>query len=111
MNESDLHKFLEENKDDIAKSIKEKAVSAMTESLRWQLPGAVQEAVSQFFKDEIIPELIEHLKDQKGPIIEAAITASAEIGETVSKLLIKTAVDRMTGYAASDVIKALMGVR
>ena len=85
MTEDEMLKFLQENKADIAASVKARAVDAMTQSLQWQLPSAVQAAVSEFFTAEIIPELVKSLSDQKGPIIEAAVKASTEIGDAVAK--------------------------
>lgn len=111
MTEDQLKAFLAENQADIAQAVKEKTIAAMTESLRYNLPGFVREAVEQFFKDDVLPELKKHLQDQKGPIIAASVKASAEIGDKVAELLVKQAVESMTGYRSGEVVKALMGVR
>jgi len=111
MNENDLRKFLEENSADIQKAVKAKAIEALTEGIRWQIPHECQAVVSEFIKAEIVPEIRKHLEDQKGPMVEAAIKASAEIGDAVAKKMVETAVESMTGYRSSEVLKALMGVR
>ena len=111
MTEQELMQFLDDNRADIAASIKEKAVEAMTSSIRYQMPAAVTEAVATFFKDEIVPEIIASLKDQKGPIISASVKAAAAIGDAVAEKMVAQAVESMTGYRSGEVLKALMGVR
>ena len=111
MDERELLQFLQDNKEDIIRSVKVKAIDAMTEQVRWGLSQAVQEVVNGFVAEEVIPALKAHLQDNKGPIIAAAIRAASEIGDKVSEKLITTAVESMTGYRGGEVIKALMGVR
>lgn len=111
MTEADMLKFLEENKADIAADIRKKTVDAMTESIKWQLPDSVRKAVLEFFEAEIIPEIKKSLAAEKGPIITASIKASAEVGDLVAKAIMEKAVESMTGYRSSEVIKALFGVR
>lgn len=111
MTEEDLHNFLAAEKDSIAQAIKEKAIAAMTESIRWQIPQSVTQAVAEFFDAEIVPEIKKHLADQKGPIVEASIKAAAVIGDKVAEAMVEKAVETMSGYRSGEVLKALMGVR
>lgn len=111
MTEDELKQFLANEKDAIAAAIRAKAIEAMTDSVRWQLPQSVTKAVGEFFEEEIVPEVKKSLADQKGPIVEAAIKAASEIGDLVAAQMVKQAVESMTGYRSGDVIKALMGVR
>lgn len=111
MTEAELLQFLQENKDDIVKSVKAKAIEAMTDQVRWNLTTTVQETVTEFVKDEVIPAIKAHLQEQKGPIIAAAVKAASEIGDKVAEKMVTTAVESLTGYRGGDVIKALMGVR
>ena len=111
MTEDDLKKFLEENADDIKASVKSRTIEAMTRHIEYSLPAGVRDAVSTFVTDEIVPEVKKHLADQKGPIVEAACKAASEIGDKVAEMMVKQAVDSMTGYRGGEVLKALMGVR
>lgn len=111
MTEQELLQFMQDNKDDIVRSVKAKAIEAMTDQVRWSLSAAVQEVVNGFVAEEVIPALKAHLQEHKGPIIAATIKAASEIGDKVSEKLITTAVESMTGYRGGEVIKALMGVR
>ena len=111
MTEEQLLAFLQDNKDDIAASVKAKAIEAMTQDLKWRLPDAVTKAVAAFFEAEIVPEIQKHLADQKGPIVAASIKAASQIGDKVAEALVEKAVESMSGYRSGEVIKALMGVR
>ncbi len=111
MTEDDLQKFLADNKEDIIRSVKAKAIEAMTEQVRWGLSSAVQTTVDGFIKDDVIPAIKAHLQEHKGPIIAAAIKAASEIGDKVAEKLVTTAVESMTGYRGGEVLKALLGVR
>ena len=111
MTEEELHNFLVTEKDAIAAAVRDRAIAAMTESIRWQMPQSVTAAVAEFFEAEIVPEVKKALSDQKGPIVEASIKAAAVIGDKGAEALVEKAVESMTGYRSSEVIKALMGVR
>ena len=111
MTEDDLLNFMQENKADIIASVKAKAISAMTEQVRWGLSSAVQGVVDEFIKTDVLPAIKQELQDHKGPIIAAAVKGAAEIGEAVAQKIVTTAVERMTGYGGTDVLKALFNVR
>lgn len=111
MTEEDLHQFPAAEKDAIAKAVRDRAIAAMTESIRWQMPQSVTQAVGEFFEAEIVPEIKKHLADQKGPIVEASIKAAAVIGDKIAEAMVEKAVESMSGYRSSEVLKALMGVR
>lgn len=111
MTEQELLEMLTSEREAITKAVRAKAIDAMAQSLQWSLPDGVRKAVAEFFQAEIIPEVKAALMEQKGPIVAAAIKASAEIGDKVAELLTKTAVERMTGYYGAEVIKTLFGVR
>ena len=111
MTEEELHSFLVTEKDAIAAAVRDRAIAAMTQSIQWQMPQSVTAAVADFFEAEIVPEIKKHLADQKGPIIEGSIKAAAAIGDKVAEAMVEKAVESMTGYRSSEVLKALMGVR
>ena len=110
MTEDDLNSFLNENREDIMRSVKAKAIERITESMKYTLPSMVGETVTEFFRDEIVPEIKAHLAAEKGPIVAASIKAAAEIGDAVAKKMVETAVESMSGYRSGDVLRALMGV-
>lgn len=111
MTEEDLKKFLEENSADIQQAVKARTIDAMTSHLEYSLPPTIRNTVAEFIETEIVPELKRHLADQKGPIVEASCKAASEIGDKVAEMMVKQAVESMTGYRSGDVLKALMGVR
>lgn len=111
MTEEQLLAFLEDSKAEIAASVKDRAIAAMTRSLEYQLPHSVTKAVADFFEAEIVPEIQKHLADQKGPIVAASIKAASQIGDKVAEALVEKAVESMSSYRSGEVIKALMGVR
>lgn len=112
MTEDDLRQFLEENRDAIANRLREDAIKRLSESVQWRLPQDVQEVVNEFFKTEVAPVIRQTLLDQKGPIINAAVKAAAEVSDVLAKSIVERALKVISSdYESRDVIKALLGVK
>lgn len=109
MTADELKTFLEENKVDIQNAVKAKVISGLIENHRWEISGAITKVVEEFIAAEIVPEIKKYLTDQKGPILEAAITATAGIGEALSKAIVERTTKRLNpdGYEFRQVLEAL----
>ena len=111
MTKDDLERFLLENKDDIAATVKAKAIESLTSQYRWDISDQVSKAVNEFVTAEIIPEVAKELQAQKGPILQAVLTSLSDISDDIAQALTKRAVEQINGYAFRDVIKALFDVK
>jgi hypothetical protein len=66
--------------------------------------------VNEFFKREIAPEITKLLHEQKGPIIEAATKAAAELTDKLAEKMLEKVVTNLDGYQGEKIFKALLGV-
>lgn len=109
MTTDELQAFLEENKADIQNAVKAKLIAGLLENHRWEISGAITKVVEDFVTAEIVPAVKAHLADQKGPILQAAIKASAELGDALSKAIATHTIKRLepNGYQLRGVLKAL----
>lgn len=109
MTDDDLKTFLEENKESIQSAIKEKMIARLLETHRWEISDKVSKVVEEFVAAEIVPEVKKYLADQKGPILKAALTGAAEIGDTLAKAIVARTAKRLTpdGYEFRQVLDAL----
>lgn len=109
MTTDELKAFLEENKADIESAVKAKLIAGLLENHRWDISAAITKTVEDFVAAEIVPAVKAHLTDQKGPIIEAAVAAAAQMGEALSMAIATHTAKRLTpgGYEFRAVLKAL----
>lgn len=109
MTEDDLKEFLESNKADIQSAVKAKVIEGLLAQHRWEISGQIAEVVKEFTATEIIPEVKKYLADQKGPILEAACSGAAEIGDQIAKSMATFAAKNIGGdtYKFRNVMKAL----
>lgn len=109
MTEDDLKEFLEVNKSDIQRAVKDKMIAGLIEQNRWEISSTISKIVEEFVAAEIVPEIRKYLADNKGPILEAAIKGASEIGDTLSKAIVARTVKKLNpaGYEFRSVLKAL----
>jgi hypothetical protein len=111
MTEQDLNDFLEANKAEISANIKRTIIEKMTNSMQYQLSSAATDAINAFINEEVVPEVRKHLMENKGPIIQSVISATAVIGDELQKKMVGKATEALSGYDAGNIIKSLFGVR
>ena len=107
MTEDEMKEFLAENAERIKENVREKMIEDITESYRWDVPDVVQKTVSEFMKEQIVPEIKAHLKSEKSAIIQAAIAGTSGITDHLAKVMIEKAVANMEGYQFREIIKGL----
>lgn len=109
MTEDDLKQFLDTNKTEIQRAVKEKMITSLLEQNRWEISGEIARAVQEFVAAEIVPEVKKYLADNKGPILEAAIAGAAQIGDTISKAIVERTAKKLKAdsYEFRAVLKTL----
>lgn len=109
MTPDDLKSFLEANKADIEKAVKEKVISGLLQSYHWDITSEINQVVKDFVSTEIVPALKEHLQSQKGPLMEAALLGASTMGDTLAKAVAENAAKNLTSdsYKFRAVMKAL----
>lgn len=110
MTEPELSEFLDANKEAILAASKTAIIDKITETMKWQMPSIIGDTVNTFLKEEIAPEIAKHLKDQKGPILEAVKKSAAVIGDEVAKQMTLKAAKALDGYGANAIFKSLFGI-
>ena len=109
MDEGDLKKFLDDNKDAILKDARARLVEYVSGQMRYSLPESYAQTVNTFLAEEIAPELKTLLMGQKGAIIEAVTVAAAQIGDEIAKAMVTKATKALTGYDGKKILEALVG--
>ena len=109
MTEDQMREFLDENSDRIKTAVRDKMISSLVENYQWNIHAEIANTVNEFVKDEIVPEVKAHLQSEKGAIVEAAIKGCAEIGDTIAKGMVETAMKNVGGgsYRFNAVMKEL----
>lgn len=107
LTEDEMREFLVENGDRIKENIRQKMIEQISESYRWQMPDEIREIVNDFISTEIAPEVRKHLKDNKGPILEAVIIATNGITEKLGEAMLEKAIKNMEGYRFSGLMRSL----
>ncbi|CTQ67204.1 hypothetical protein [Roseibium alexandrii] len=107
MTEEEMRKFLADNGDLIAERVRDQMVEQIAETYRWQVPDTINKVVTEFMSDKIAPAIREHLQSNEGPIIAAAITATDQITDKLSEVMVTKAVENMNGYRFGQTIEAL----
>lgn len=109
MTEAELKAFLEANKEEIQTAVKAKLIAGLIDNHRWEISAQVTKTVEDFVAAEIVPEVKKYLTEQKGPILQAALTGAAEIGDVLAKAIVTRTAKRLSpdGYEFRAVMKAL----
>ena len=109
MTEDDLKQFLDDNKADIQRAVKQKLIDGMLAQHQWQISGEIAKVVQEFVAAEIVPEVRNYMAEQKGPILEAAIKGAAEIGDQLSKAIVERTAKKLdpSNYEFRSILKAL----
>lgn len=107
--EDDLKQFLDTNKTEIQRAVKEKMITSLLEQNRWEISGEIAKTVQEFVAAEIVPEVKKYLADNKGPILEAAIAGASQIGDTLAKAIVERTAKKLKAdnYEFRAVLKAL----
>ena len=111
MTEQELTEFMTENAPQLKKAVAERMIAQLAENYRWSMPDVLNTLVKEFMDKEIVPDVKKYLADNKGPILEAVIKSCSTIGDEVSKVMLKQAMEQLQGYRGGEVIKAIFGVR
>lgn len=110
MDEASLKEFLEANAESIKATVKEAAINKLLEQHRWNISEQISTVVNAFVKDQVIPEVTAALAENKGMIVEAAISAVANIGKDLSEALTLSAAKNVKDdWKRKDICKAIFG--
>jgi len=109
MTEEDLKEFLDANKAEIQAQVKQRLIEGLLANHSWTMRDQISTVVSEFMKEEIIPEVKKHLISEKSAILEAAIASTAEIGDMLTKAMVANAAKNITGnnYGFNDLLKGI----
>lgn len=109
MTEDDVKSFLEANREDINTQVKQRLIDGLLQQHRWEMSDQISKVVGEFMAEEVMPEVKKFLASEKGPIIEAAISAASQIGDMLTQEMVKKAAKNISegGYRYRDVLKML----
>ena len=110
MTEEDLKEFLTENKAEIQAQVKQRLIDGLLANHSWTMRDQIGTVVAEFMQTEIMPEVKTYLASEKSAILAAAIKASAEIGDMLSKQLVAQAaknINEKSRYEFARVTEAL----
>jgi hypothetical protein len=109
MTEEDLKDFLEANKAEVQAQVKQRLIDGLLSSHKWTMSDQIGEVVSEFMKAEIMPEVRKYLTSEKSAILEAAIASTAQIGEMMTKEMVKRAAKNVSAdsYSFRNVLQEI----
>ena len=109
MTEEDLKQFLEDNKADIQAQVRQKLIDGLLNDYSWTMRENISGVVQEFIKEQIAPEVRKHLESEKSAILEAAIKATAGIGEMLQKAMVERAVKNIeaNSYNFKETLSAI----
>jgi hypothetical protein len=108
MTEADLKDFLEANKAEINKAVKDATIKQLLEEYRWPITDTISQVVTEFIKTEIVPEVKAALVGEKSAIVDAAIKACADISDTLAKGLMQDAAKNVgSEYRRKQIVDAI----
>jgi hypothetical protein len=109
MTEEDLKEFLESNKKEIQKAVRERMIESLLAQHRWEIGAHISKVVEEFVAAEIVPEIKKYLADNKGPILTAACAGAAEVGDALAKGIVERTAKKLKSdsYEFRQVMEAL----
>lgn len=109
MTEEDLKQFLEANKAEVQAQVKQRLIDGLLASHQWTMRDQIGEVVAEFMKTEIMPEVRKHLTSEKSAILAASIAATAQIGEMMTKEMVKRAAKNVSAdsYSFRNVLQEI----
>lgn len=109
MNEEDLKEFLEANKADIQAKVRERLIDGLLQNHQWTMRDQISATVEAFMKEEIVPEVRKYLASEKSAILESAISATAQIGEMLTKAMVERAAKNISAesYSFRETLSAI----
>ena len=111
MTEQELAKFLEDNREAVMKASRDAIIEKIKDSMKWSLPDAVHQTVTEFLKTEIAPEVGKMLVAEKEMILGAARKSAAALSNTLAEKMMLAVTTNLDGYRAEEVFKALLGIK
>lgn len=108
MNADELQAFLDENRGEIAKSVKDSVIKRLIEQHRWDISEQIAKVVNEFVASEVVPEVKAALAEQKNGIVDACIKSFVIVGDELAKGLAADATKHISdGYHRSQILKAI----
>ena len=102
-------KILEENKADVIEKVRQAMFEGIEKKFSWELPKVVSDAVDDFVRDEVVPEIRSRLLEDKEAIIDAATAMirqlPAEIGKAMQE---KVAENLSSSWKLEKVVHGLL---
>ena len=107
MTDDDLKEFLVANRDQINAQVRQKLIDGLIATHRWEMSEQISKTVNEFVAAEIIPGVKAYLQAEKGAIMEASLEAAREIGDMISKEMVKKAAQNIAGYSFRAIMEGV----
>ncbi len=108
----DLATIVSENKESIKKAAVDALKEKVADKINWTMSDEVGAIVTKFFQDEIAPEVVKMLVNNKQVILDELSLTMAALGEEVRKALLEKAIKNLSSsdYNTGDIVKKIFGI-
>lgn len=106
--EKQIEKGLKESEAQIVERIKENLIEKISHGYSWDMQCLTKETIETFYSEQIAPELVKLLCEQKGEIMKGVRNGAVGLGIAVGNALIKNAEESLSGYKAGEILKTLV---
>lgn len=104
----ELDDFLADNAEEIKAHVKQRMIEKLLETHNWEISDQVRKSVAKFMAEEVIPEVEKELAAQKGPIMQACLTAASGACQELAQGLVKDVAEKLaSSYNRKKVYGAL----
>lgn len=111
MTEAELKEFLNDNAEEIRATVKKRVIERLLAEHNWDITQTISKAVKEFVDAEIVPAVRDHLADQKGAIVAAAVGALATISDDLAKNLAADAAKNAADeWRRKNIVKAIFSL-
>ena len=108
--EIDFKEYLEKHKGSILEGIQEGIKDRVNDAMRYQSQEALTDAIKVFYEDEILPEVLKHLRERKDELIDDCMKSVSDVLALLGQHMVERASKNMDSYNSEKVIKALFGI-
>lgn len=108
LNEEQVRAILEDTKPDIVGALKKQIADNASYSIDYNAREIISAAVTEWIKENIVPELLEALVLSKASIVSAAISSAGEIAEALAVSMATSLKEKLEkSYQRSQIFKAM----
>ena len=108
LNEEQTQQIVNGALEQIRQAVIDEAASEATWKVKTAVGNAVNELVTNFVKEEIAPEILTSLRENKSLLIQAAITSAEDMAVMLAKALTETLAENLGGsYNRKKILEAM----